>query len=148
MTNQSNDPNLPKTRDVGRVLVVDDEAPVRKLFKMILAQDMPSLIVDEACNGLEAVRAFREHHHAVVALDLRMPLLDGMETFQSMEKVCWEDRCLMPAVIFCTGFIPSETMNDIVGKASGHQMLQKPIRSAQIVKAVRNGLQTVTLQGA
>lgn len=144
----TNEANVPTIRDVNRILVVDDEAPVRKLFKMILAQDLPSLIVDEACNGLEAVRVFRQYHHAVVALDLRMPLLDGMETFASMEKVCWEDRCIMPAVIFCTGFLPSETMNDIIAKSAGHQMLQKPIRSMQIVKAVRNGLQTVMQQGA
>lgn len=135
-------------RDLNRVLVVDDEAPVRKLFKMILGQDMPTLAVDEACNGLEALRVFREHHHAVVALDLRMPLLDGLETFNSLQKICWEDHCLMPAVVFCTGFIPSETMSELISKSAGCQMLQKPIRSAQIVKAIKAGLQVVIQQGA
>ena len=133
-----------KACDPGRVLIVDDEGPVRKLFKMILAEDMPSLIIDEACNGLEAVRAFREHNHGVVTMDLRMPVMDGLQAFHNLEKVCEEDRCRMPVVIFCTGFVPPDSVNDIVARGPHHQLLHKPVRSAVIVEAIQNGIKNIS----
>lgn len=137
-----------KTCNPGRILIVDDEAPVRKLFRMILAEDMPSLIIDEACNGLEAVRAFREFNHGVITMDLRMPVMDGLQAFHSIEKVCEEDRCRMPVVIFCTGFIPPDAVNEIVAQGAQHQLLHKPVRSAVIVEAIQNGIKAVTQSGA
>lgn len=129
-----------KDCDAGRVLIVDDEAPVRKLFHMILGEDIPSVSIDEACNGLEAVRAFREFRHGVITMDLRMPVMDGLQAFHNIEKVCEEDKIRMPVVIFCTGFIPPDSVNEIVARGPHHRLLHKPVRSAVIVEAVRDGI--------
>jgi len=39
---------------------VDDEASIRKLFSMVLANAFAGKEIDQACNGVEALRLFRE----------------------------------------------------------------------------------------
>lgn len=131
----------------GRVLIVDDEAPVRKLFRMILSDEMPDLEFDEACNGLEAVRAFKEHRHGVITMDLRMPIMDGFLAFQNIMKACEEEKFRTPVVVFCTGFVPADGVTEVVGGSSPHQLLHKPVRSAVIIEAVKNGIKAVTAAG-
>ncbi len=62
-----------------RVLIVDDQALVRAGFRMILESEPGIEIVGEACDGLEALEAAREHEPDVVLMDIRMPNLDGLE---------------------------------------------------------------------
>jgi DNA-binding NarL/FixJ family response regulator len=62
-----------------RVLIADDHPAVRAgLAAMILAEDDLAVIA-QAENGEQAVALYREHRPAVVLMDLRMPVLDGVE---------------------------------------------------------------------
>jgi len=62
-----------------RVVVADDQALVRAGFRMILQTDPGIRVVGEAANGEEAVFAVRRHRPDVVMMDVRMPVLDGLE---------------------------------------------------------------------
>ena len=124
----------------SRVLVTDDEAQIRKLFTTILSIGLPELKVDVACNGLEAVKAFREGHHGVLLMDIKMPEMDGLQAFLAIQELCRTENWQMPSVVFCTGFIPPETVNQIVGDGSVHTILHKPVKSEQIITAVRTRL--------
>jgi DNA-binding NarL/FixJ family response regulator len=62
-----------------RVGVVDDQALVRTGFSMILASEPDIDVVCEAANGREAIELCRRHRPDVVLMDVRMPLLDGIE---------------------------------------------------------------------
>jgi DNA-binding NarL/FixJ family response regulator len=62
-----------------RVLVADDQSMVRAGFRMLLAGNPDIEVVAEACNGLEAVEIARRLHPTVVLMDIRMPVLDGLE---------------------------------------------------------------------
>lgn len=130
----------PAKCDPTRILVVDDEAPIRKLFQMILADAFPNAKIELACNGLEAVRLFREGHHGAITLDLRMPEMDGLEAFHVIEKFCEEENLRMPPVVFCTGFAPPDTVNDIVNDGAYHCLLRKPVRSDVVINAVMRGV--------
>jgi CheY-like chemotaxis protein len=59
------------------VLVVDDDADVRELFRRTLARDQMPVI--EAANGEEALRQLRAQKPSVILLDLMMPVMDGFE---------------------------------------------------------------------
>ena len=61
-----------------RVLCVDDHPLVRKGIASILANEPDMLLVAEAADGREAVKAFREFQPDVTLMDLRMPELDGI----------------------------------------------------------------------
>jgi CheY-like chemotaxis protein len=126
--------------DPARVLIVDDEAQIRKLFTTILSLGLPETKVDVACNGLEAVKAFKEGHHAVLLMDLKMPEMDGLQAFMTIRDICTAENRQMPSVIFCTGFVPPETVHEVVRAGTLHSILHKPVKSEQIISAVRSKL--------
>ncbi|MBI5101550.1 MAG: response regulator, partial [Nitrospirae bacterium] len=64
-----------------KILIVDDEKAIRKVFKMVLAVELPACQVDLAVNGVEAVDAFKKGRHDVLFLDLNMPVKDGYSAF-------------------------------------------------------------------
>jgi DNA-binding NarL/FixJ family response regulator len=62
-----------------RVLVVDDQAMVRAGFRMLLADEPDIEVVAEASDGNQAVHAAARFTPTVVLMDIRMPVLDGLE---------------------------------------------------------------------
>jgi DNA-binding NarL/FixJ family response regulator len=62
-----------------RVLVADDQSMVRAGFRMLLSGEPDIEVVAEASNGLEAVATAARLHPTVVLMDVRMPVLDGLE---------------------------------------------------------------------
>jgi DNA-binding NarL/FixJ family response regulator len=62
-----------------RVLVADDQSMVRAGFRMLLSGEPGIEVVAEAGNGQEAVQQAARLHPTVVLMDIRMPVLDGLE---------------------------------------------------------------------
>jgi DNA-binding NarL/FixJ family response regulator len=64
---------------VIRVLVADDQALVRGGFRVILESQADLEVVGEAGDGAEAIALARELRPDVLLLDIRMPVMDGIE---------------------------------------------------------------------
>jgi DNA-binding NarL/FixJ family response regulator len=62
-----------------RVLLADDQALVRRGFRLILETEPDIEVVAEAEDGQEAIDAVHRHRPAVVLMDIQMPGLDGLE---------------------------------------------------------------------
>jgi YesN/AraC family two-component response regulator len=62
-----------------RVVIADDQALVRAGFRMILEADDNIQVVGEAADGEDAVAAVRRFQPDVVLMDVRMPVMDGLE---------------------------------------------------------------------
>jgi DNA-binding NarL/FixJ family response regulator len=62
-----------------KVLLADDQALVRAGFKVLLDVEEDVTVVGEAADGAEAVEQVRRHRPEVVLMDIRMPVLDGLE---------------------------------------------------------------------
>lgn len=61
------------------VLIADDNAVIRSGLRSLLEAGGCVRVVAEASNGKEAVRLAGEHHPDVVLLDVRMPIMDGLQ---------------------------------------------------------------------
>jgi DNA-binding NarL/FixJ family response regulator len=61
------------------VVLADDQALVRRGFRLILEAEPDIQVVAEAEDGQQAIDAIRRHHPAVVLMDIQMPGLDGLE---------------------------------------------------------------------
>jgi DNA-binding NarL/FixJ family response regulator len=61
------------------VVLADDQALVRRGFRLILEAEPDLEVVAEAEDGQQAIDAVRRHHPAVVLMDIQMPGLDGLE---------------------------------------------------------------------
>ncbi len=67
------------------ILVADDEADIRALLRILLEKDGYRVL--EAADGLEALRALRDHPEvSLILLDIMMPHLDGFETARALRK--------------------------------------------------------------
>ncbi|WP_432486010.1 response regulator [Kineococcus esterisolvens] len=78
-----------------RVLIADDEAMVRAGVRSILETDAAIEVVAEAGDGREAVELARRHRPGVALLDIRMPVLDGLEAARQITILVPETRVLV-----------------------------------------------------
>src|SRR6184192_3070603 len=62
-----------------RVLIVDDHLVVRIGLRSMIDTQSDMVVVAEAANGREAVALFREHRPEITLMDLRMPVMGGVE---------------------------------------------------------------------
>jgi DNA-binding NarL/FixJ family response regulator len=67
-----------------RVLVADDHPVVRTGLAAVLVQEADLELVAEAENGARAVALYREHQPDVCLMDLRMPVIDGLEAIRTI----------------------------------------------------------------
>ncbi|MEU0410799.1 response regulator transcription factor [Streptomyces griseorubiginosus] len=113
-----------------RVVVADDQELVRSGFSMILEAQADIEVVAEAGNGAEAVDAVRRHTPDGLLLDIRMPVMDGLE---AARRVCAQSGC---KVVMLTTFDLDEYVYDaLYAGASG--FLLKDVRRDDLVHAVR-----------
>lgn len=70
---------------LGRILVVDDEAPVREVLSEYFTTH--GYAVDEAANGNEALAAVKRARPDLVLLDVRMPGIDGVEVLRRIREL-------------------------------------------------------------
>ncbi|MFD7401605.1 response regulator [Streptomyces sp. NPDC059866] len=113
-----------------RVVVADDQELVRSGFSMILEAQPDIEVVAEAGDGAEAVDAVRRHTPDVLLLDIRMPVMDGLE---AARQVCSQSGC---KVVMLTTFDLDEYVYEaLCAGASG--FLLKDVRRDDLVHAVR-----------
>ncbi|MEV5721243.1 response regulator transcription factor [Amycolatopsis mediterranei] len=67
-----------------RVLIADDQEPVREALRLVLDGEPDIEVVDEAANGAEAVRKALWRRPDVLVMDLRMPHLDGIAAIRRL----------------------------------------------------------------
>lgn len=67
-----------------RVVIVDDQLLIRMGFKMVLEANGDIQVVGEASNGLEGIEAVRRLTPDVVLMDVRMPVLNGIDATQKI----------------------------------------------------------------
>lgn len=114
-----------------RVVVADDQAMVRTGFRMIIDARDDLEVVGEAADGDEAVRLVRRTHPDVVLMDVRMPVLDGIEATRRIVA----DGGAARVLVLTTWDVDEHVPAALRAGASG--FLLKDIRPAELVDAIR-----------
>jgi two-component system, chemotaxis family, chemotaxis protein CheY len=78
----------------GTVLLVDDEAHIRKFVGLILKQLGATRLL-EASNGQQALAIFQQEKPDLVLLDINMPIMDGIETLKKLRELDPESVVVM-----------------------------------------------------
>ena len=120
--------------DPHRVLVVDDHALVRTGVVNIISHESDLRVVAEASNGAEAVDAYAKHHPDVTLLDLRMPVMEGVEAVRQI-------RALDPTakVIVLTTYDTDEDITRAL-KAGAKAYVLKDITADDLIACVHDVL--------
>src|SRR5262249_32754068 len=77
-----------------RILIADDHPAVRAGLAAVIVAERDLAVVAQAENGEQAVTLYREHQPDVVLMDLRMPVLGGVEAIQRIPAEFPEARVL------------------------------------------------------
>jgi DNA-binding NarL/FixJ family response regulator len=116
---------------VIRVLLADDQSLLRKGFRMILNAEPGIDVVGEAADGAEAIELVDQYRPDVVLMDLRMPVLDGIEATRQIVSAHDDVR-----VVVLTTFDLDEYVFASL-KAGASAFLLKDAKEDQLVAAIR-----------
>ncbi|MEV7889151.1 response regulator [Streptomyces sp. NPDC002817] len=114
------------------VLLVDDEPLVRAGLRAVLEAQPDIEVVGEAADGAAVIPLVRRLRPDVVAMDVRMPLLDGIEATRAVLRTIDEP----PKILVVTTFENDEYVYEAL-RAGADGFLLKRARPAEIVHAVR-----------
>lgn len=113
-----------------RVLICDDQALVRGGFRAILDARPEIEVVGEAENGAQAVALAERRHPDVILMDIRMPVLDGIEATRKLVADGSQAR-----VIVLTTFDLDEYVHAAI-RAGASGFLLKDVTPAKLVEAI------------
>ena len=115
-----------------RALVADDQEVVRAGFSALLDTQPDFTVVASAADGEEAVRLSRDQRPDVVLMDVRMPLMDGIE---ATRQICGGDG-ERPRILILTTFDLDEYVYDAL-QAGASGFLLKDVPAETLFEAVR-----------
>jgi DNA-binding NarL/FixJ family response regulator len=118
----------------ARVLLVDDHALFRTGVANIINQEPDLRVVAEAGNGLEAIEAYVRHRPDVTVLDLRMPVMEGVEAVRRIREHDPGAR-----VIVLTTYDTDDEISQAL-KAGAKAYVLKDIAAEQLLACIRDVL--------
>jgi DNA-binding NarL/FixJ family response regulator len=116
-----------------RVVVVDDQEVVRAGFAALLGTQPDLTVVGTAADGAAAVGLCRELRPDVVLMDVRMPVLDGIE---ATARIVADSDATAPRVLMLTTFDLDEHVYDAL-RAGASGFLLKDVTAERLFDAVR-----------
>jgi DNA-binding NarL/FixJ family response regulator len=116
-----------------RIVLADDQALLRKGFRMILEAEEDLEIVGEAADGADAVRLVELYRPDVVLMDVRMPVVDGIEATRAITAATPDDETRV--LILTTFDLDEYAFSALRAGASG--FLLKDVPPAELVSAIR-----------
>jgi DNA-binding NarL/FixJ family response regulator len=116
-----------------RVVLADDQALLRKGFRMILEAEEGIEIVGEAADGSDAVRLVELYRPDVVLMDVRMPVLDGIEATRAITTSAAGNETRV--LILTTFDLDEYAFSALRAGASG--FLLKDVPPTELVGAIR-----------
>lgn len=115
-----------------RVFLADDQDLVRSGFRMLIDSSEDLQVVGEAADGAAAVQALRTHPADVVLMDVRMPVLDGVEATRRIIEAGLPTKVL----VLTTFDLDEYAFAALQAGASG--FLLKDARPADLLSAIRS----------
>jgi two-component system nitrogen regulation response regulator NtrX len=121
-----------------RILVIDDEAEIRRSVRMILEYEGYDVV--EASSGPEGLAMIEREPPDLVFLDIKMPGLDGLEALQRVRQT----NESLPVVIISGHGTVSTAVE--ATKLGAFDFIEKPLASERVLVTIRNALDQTRLQ--
>jgi len=80
---------------MAKILVIEDEAAIRRVLVKILSEESDTYQVDEAEDGLVGIEKIKKNDFDLVLCDIKMPKMDGVEVLEAVKKIKPETPMVM-----------------------------------------------------
>lgn len=118
-----------------RVLLAEDNELNAELAKTIL--EMKGIMVDVVENGVQAVEAFeksKEGYYSTILMDIRMPVMDGLEATRKIRKLSKKDAKIIPIIAVTVNTRKEDIELSLAAGMNAH--LPKPIDPNQMYEVL------------
>lgn len=119
---------------MSRILIIEDEAAIRRVLVKILSEENDSYQVDEAEDGVAGLEKIKNNDYDLVLCDIKMPKMDGVEVLEEVKKVKPE----IPMVMI-SGHGDMETAIQTM-RLGAFDYISKPPDLNRLLNTVRNAL--------
>ena len=117
-----------------KILIIEDEATIRRVLVKILSEENDSYIVEEAEDGLRGIEKIKNEDYDLVLCDIKMPKMDGVEVLEAVKKIKPE----IPMVMI-SGHGDLETAVNTM-RLGAFDYISKPPDLNRLLNTVRNAL--------
>jgi two-component system, NarL family, response regulator len=114
-----------------RVMIVDNQALVRQGLSLMINIQSDVTVVAEASNGEEAVYLFQKHSPDITLIDLRLPMMDGVEAIELIRRINPQAR-----IIALTSYQEDEDFYRAI-KAGVRAYTLKGVRFEELLETIR-----------
>jgi len=122
---------------MAKILIVDDEASIRKTLREIL--EFEKYKVDEAVDGLDCMVKLKQSEYDVIIMDIKMPKMDGLEALERIQFLAPDTPTIM-----ISGHANIDTAVNAV-KRGAFDFISKPPDLNRMLITVRNAIDKSSL---
>ena len=119
---------------MSKILVIEDEAAIRRVLVKILSEESDKYQLDEAEDGLVGIEKIRKDDYDLVLCDIKMPKMDGIEVLEAIKKLKPE----IP-IVMISGHGDLETAVNTM-RLGAFDYISKPPDLNRLLNTVRNAL--------
>ncbi|MBT4780593.1 MAG: sigma-54 dependent transcriptional regulator [Polaribacter sp.] len=117
-----------------KILIIEDEAAIRRVLKKIISEENEGYEVEEAADGLQGLEMILNNDYDLVLCDIKMPKMDGVEVLEKVKKVKPEIPILM-----ISGHGDLDTAVNTM-RLGAFDYISKPPDLNRLLNTVRNAL--------
>lgn len=119
---------------MSKILIIEDEAAIRRVLTKILSEENDSYKVEEAEDGLQGLEKVKNEDFDLILCDIKMPKMDGVEVLEAVKKIKPE----IPMVMI-SGHGDLETAINTM-RLGAFDYISKPPDLNRLLNTVRNAL--------
>ncbi|WP_430906416.1 sigma-54-dependent transcriptional regulator [Maribacter sp. 2-571] len=119
---------------MSKILVIEDEAAIRRVLVKILSEENDAYTVEEAEDGLKGLETIKNNDYDLVLCDIKMPKMDGVEVLEAAKKIKPEIPFIM-----ISGHGDLDTAVNTM-RAGAFDYISKPPDLNRLLTTVRNAL--------
>jgi two-component system, NtrC family, nitrogen regulation response regulator NtrX len=119
---------------MSKILIIEDEAAIRRVLVKILSEENDSYKVDEAEDGVQGLEKVKNEDYDLILCDIKMPKMDGVEVLDAVKKIKPE----IPMVMI-SGHGDLETAVNTM-RLGAFDYISKPPDLNRLLNTVRNAL--------
>ncbi len=121
-----------------KVLIVDDEAELRKTVAHVLQSSVPEFefVIEETDNGRDALIKASSHSYDLILMDVRMPEMDGLEALEKIKQV--------DPKVFVLIMTAHANLEDAVQaiKVGAYDYVEKPVQPEKLIEMIKKAMST------